>query len=76
MRLDMFEELEFLSTYSGIIVFLFIPVNSVVSLILYTLLSVIIFFCIHMILFVLDIYMSYCSDIDLSWWLYSLFRLL
>jgi len=33
-------------------------------------------FCIHMISCVLDIYMSYCSDIDLSWWLYSLFRLL
>ena len=44
MRLDMLRELEFLSTYLGIIVFLFISVNSVVPLILYTLLSVVILF--------------------------------
>jgi len=50
------EELEFSSTYSGIIVFLFIPVDSAVSLILYTLLSVVIPFCIHLISCV-DIYM-------------------
>jgi len=35
------EELEFLFTHSGFIVFLFIPVDSVVFLILYTLLRVI-----------------------------------
>ena len=38
------KELEFLSTYSGIIVFLFISVDSVVFLILYTLLSVVILY--------------------------------
>ena len=42
------KELEFLFTYSGIIVFLFIHIDFVVSLILYTLLSVIISFLIHM----------------------------
>ena len=47
-RCSMWEELEFPSTHSGIIVFLFISIDSVVSLILYTLLSVIIPFLIHM----------------------------
>ena len=44
MRLACYKKLEFLSIYSGIIVFLFIPVDSVIFLILYTLLSVVILF--------------------------------
>jgi len=42
MRLDMLKELEFHSTYLGIIIFPSIPFDSIVFLILYTLLSVIV----------------------------------
>jgi len=52
----MLREVEVFLIHSGIIVFLFIPIDFVVSLILYTLLSVIVPLLIHM-LSCVDAYM-------------------